>query len=45
VIDELLGDTGARTALADRARAAAEGPYSWSRIAGQTLDLYEELRA
>ncbi len=33
----------ARAELGERARAAAAGPYSWDRIAGQTLDLYEEL--
>jgi glycosyltransferase involved in cell wall biosynthesis len=44
-IRALLDDPGAREELAVRARAAAEGPYSWERIAGQTLDLYGELVA
>ena len=44
-IRELLADPAARDALGRRARAAAEGPYSWERIAGQTLDLYGELLA
>ena len=44
-IAELLADPGARAELAERARAAAAGPYSWGRIAGTTLELYEELLA
>jgi glycosyltransferase involved in cell wall biosynthesis len=44
-IRELLADPAAREELARRARVAAEGPYSWHRIAGQTLDLYGELVA
>lgn len=44
-IRELLADSAARAELGRGARAAAEGPYSWDRIAGQTLDLYEELAA
>ena len=44
-IRELLADPAARDELARRARAAAAGPYSWDRIAGQTLDLYGELVA
>lgn len=44
-IGELLEDASARAQLSERARTAALGPYSWSRIAGQTLDLYEELRS
>lgn len=40
---ELLSDPSALTAMAERARAAAEGPYSWDTIARQTLDLYELL--
>ena len=42
-LDELLGDEAARAALADAARRAAAGPYSWDETARQTLDLYEEL--
>jgi glycosyltransferase involved in cell wall biosynthesis len=44
-IAELLADAGARAALAERARAAAAGPYSWDGIAGRTLALYEEVAA
>lgn len=33
----------AREELAARARAAAEGPFSWDGIARQTISLYEEL--
>jgi glycosyltransferase involved in cell wall biosynthesis len=40
---ELLGDPGARARLAAGARAAAEGEYSWERIARATLALYEAL--
>jgi glycosyltransferase involved in cell wall biosynthesis len=40
---ELLADPGARAALADRARAAADGPYSWDEIGRRTLALYEHL--
>jgi glycosyltransferase involved in cell wall biosynthesis len=39
----LLGDDGARAALAAGARAAAAGPYSWDAIADETLALYERL--
>ncbi len=42
-IADLLADPAARTELGARARAAAVGPYSWDRIAGQTLELYEEV--
>ena len=44
-IRELVADPAARTELGRRALAAAQGPYSWDRIAGQTLRLYEELAA
>ncbi len=44
-ISELLAAPAARAALGERARAAAAGPYSWDRIAGQTLDLYRDLLA
>jgi glycosyltransferase involved in cell wall biosynthesis len=42
-LDELLGDPGARSALAERARAVIDGPYSWDEIGRRTLGLYEEL--
>jgi glycosyltransferase involved in cell wall biosynthesis len=42
---ELLGDPAALAGLASRARAAAEGKYSWDAIAAQTLDLYRSLGA
>ena len=42
---ELLADPDARAALAERAAAAAAGPFSWDAIAGHTLELYEELRS
>ena len=41
----LLSDPGARRELELAARRAAEGPYSWGRIAEQTLALYRELGA
>ena len=40
---ELLGDPAALSAMAERARAAAAGPYSWDAIARRTLALYESL--
>jgi glycosyltransferase involved in cell wall biosynthesis len=43
-LGELTGDVAAREQLAEAARQAAAGPYSWDVIAGQTLALYEELR-
>jgi glycosyltransferase involved in cell wall biosynthesis len=42
---ELLGDPAALSAMADRARAAVAGSYSWDAIARQTLDLYRSLGA
>jgi glycosyltransferase involved in cell wall biosynthesis len=39
----LLGDAGEREQLAAGARAAADGVYSWDRIAEQTLALYERV--
>jgi glycosyltransferase involved in cell wall biosynthesis len=42
-LDELLRDQGERARLVDAARAAAAGPYSWDRIAEQTIDLYRSL--
>jgi glycosyltransferase involved in cell wall biosynthesis len=40
---ELLEDPASLSALAERARAAAQGPYSWSAVAARTLELYELL--
>jgi glycosyltransferase involved in cell wall biosynthesis len=40
---ELLADPAAREQLADGARAAAAGPYSWDEVASRTLALYGEL--
>ncbi|MDP9276713.1 MAG: glycosyltransferase family 4 protein [Actinomycetota bacterium] len=42
---ELVDDEAARSELAAAARRAAEGPFSWDRIAADTLSLYEELLA
>ena len=42
-IGELLADPVARHALEQRALAAAAGPYSWDRIAEQTLDVYRSV--
>jgi glycosyltransferase involved in cell wall biosynthesis len=39
----LLADPAALEALAERARAAAGGPYAWRTIARQTLELYTSL--
>jgi glycosyltransferase involved in cell wall biosynthesis len=40
---ELIADPQARAELAAAAAAATAGPYSWSRIAERTLDLYRGL--
>jgi glycosyltransferase involved in cell wall biosynthesis len=40
---ELLADPAALSAMAERARAAAAGPYSWDAIAQRTLALYRSL--
>jgi glycosyltransferase involved in cell wall biosynthesis len=40
---ELLGDTATLTEMCVRARAAANGRYSWDQIARQTLALYRSL--
>ena len=40
---ELLSDPAALSAMAERARAAASGPYSWDEIAERTLGLYRSL--
>jgi len=42
-LEQLLGDAGARAALAARARAAAAGEYGWEPIAERTLALYRSL--
>jgi glycosyltransferase involved in cell wall biosynthesis len=44
-IGELLADPVERERLAERARAAAAGPYSWDSIAERTLAVYEEVLA
>jgi glycosyltransferase involved in cell wall biosynthesis len=43
VLTELTGDPAARERLANAAREAAAGPYSWDAVAAQTLALYQEL--
>jgi glycosyltransferase involved in cell wall biosynthesis len=40
---ELLSDPVALAAMAERARAAADGAYSWDAIARRTLELYRSL--
>jgi glycosyltransferase involved in cell wall biosynthesis len=40
---ELLEDPPALSALAERARAAGQGTYSWGAVAARTLELYESL--
>jgi glycosyltransferase involved in cell wall biosynthesis len=42
-LEALLGDEGERRRLAEAARAAAHGTYSWDRAAQLTLSLYAEL--
>jgi glycosyltransferase involved in cell wall biosynthesis len=42
-LEQLLGDAGARAALAARARAASAGEYGWEPIAERTLALYRSL--
>jgi glycosyltransferase involved in cell wall biosynthesis len=42
-IGELLADPAERERLAERARAAAAGPYSWDSIAERTLGVYREV--
>jgi glycosyltransferase involved in cell wall biosynthesis len=39
----LLADAPARRALEERAAAAAAGPYSWDRVARDTLEVYREV--
>jgi glycosyltransferase involved in cell wall biosynthesis len=40
---DLLGDPAALRAMAERAHAAARGPYGWERVGSRTLALYESL--
>jgi glycosyltransferase involved in cell wall biosynthesis len=42
-LNELVADPAARERLAQAARAAATGPYSWDAVAAQTLALYGDL--
>jgi glycosyltransferase involved in cell wall biosynthesis len=42
-LGRLLGDETERSRLAQAARAAAEGPYSWDQAALKTLDVYRGL--
>jgi len=42
-LSELLEDPAGRSEMAERASAAAAGPYSWEAIARRTLDLYQAL--
>jgi len=44
-LEVLTGPEGptAREELATRSRQAAAGPFAWGTIAGQTMDLYEEV--
>ncbi len=44
-VAELISDPAARERLAAGARAAAAGPYSWEKAAGDTLELYRRLLA
>jgi glycosyltransferase involved in cell wall biosynthesis len=42
-IGRLLADPDERRGLEESAAAAAAGPFSWDRIAGQTASLYEQV--
>jgi len=44
-LSELVEDEAARRLLAEKAAIAARGPFAWSSIARQTLDLYREVGA
>src|SRR5918997_3607515 len=44
-IGALLADPAERERLAERARVAAAGPYSWDSIAERTMRVYEEVLA
>jgi len=43
-LTRLIGDRAARERIADGARRAAAGPYSWDAIAAAHLELYGSLR-
>lgn len=42
-LTELIADPASRERLAEGARAAAAGPYSWDAIAASTIELYRRL--
>lgn len=42
-LNRLVGDAEARGGLAEAARAAAGGEYSWDTVAARTTDLYRQL--
>ena len=42
-LSELLSDPDALRAMAENARAAAAGRYSWASVAARTLELYDSL--
>jgi glycosyltransferase involved in cell wall biosynthesis len=42
-LHELLADSAAREQLAEQARLAAAGPYSWAHVARRSAELYERL--
>ncbi|MFL5823702.1 MAG: glycosyltransferase family 4 protein [Solirubrobacteraceae bacterium] len=42
-LSELITDDEQRRRMAESARAAASGPYSWSEVAARTLALYETI--
>jgi glycosyltransferase involved in cell wall biosynthesis len=42
-LEDLLEDPAGRAEMAEAARMAAAGEYSWQAVAAQTLELYEEL--
>jgi glycosyltransferase involved in cell wall biosynthesis len=44
-LQALLADPAELAQMAERARAAADGPYSWKSVAASTLALYETLIA
>jgi glycosyltransferase involved in cell wall biosynthesis len=43
VLNELLADEAERGRLGEAAAQAAAGPYSWDRVAEQTMTLYHDL--
>lgn len=44
-LNELLADPARRRTLEETAAAAAAGPFSWDRIAGLTLEVYDQVLA